>query len=335
GNSRLIDLDAWQWNWVLGIGDGIANHDVGNTRDSNNIAGDSLFGGLAFETDGAQQLCYLDVFDVLFTFVIVVNPRNLLALLDGARLDAQQRDTTQEVRGVQVGNVRLQWCIDLFRWFWQNVVDDIEKRLQRVTFGDICIARVLRRRNTRAARGVQHWQVQQLFSSSRSVFVFEACSNFQQQVLCVRDDFFNTCIGAVGLVNRDDHGKLGFQCLGQHEAGLRKGAFRGIDKQHDAINHGQAALDLAAEIGVARGVNNIDDQIGAIFTLALAVNRSVFGQNGNAALALLVIGVHDAVRVVAVFTECAGLLQHAVDEGGFAVVNVGDDGYITELSGGH
>src|SRR5699024_2378265 len=151
------------------------------------------------------------------------------------------------------------------------------------------------------------------------------------QVLCVRDDFFNTCIGAVGLVNRDDHGKLGFQCLGQHEAGLRKGAFRGIDKQHDAIKHGQAALDLAAEVGAARGVNNIDDQIGAIFTLALAVNRSVFGQNGNAALALLVIGVHDAVRVVAVFTECAGLLQHAVDEGGFAVVNVGDDGYITEL----
>jgi hypothetical protein len=39
--------------------------------------------------------------------------------------------------------------------------------------------------------------------------------------------------------------------------------------------------------------------------------------------------------VVAVFTECAGLLQHAVDKGGFAVVNVGDDGNISELSGGH
>ena len=80
---------------------------------------------------------------------------------------------------------------------------------------------------------------------------------------------------------------------------------------------GQAALNLATEVGVARGVNNIDDQIGAIFTLALAVNRSVLGQNGNAALALLVIGVHNAVRVVAVVTECAGLLQHAVDKGGF------------------
>ena len=35
------------------------------------------------------------------------------------------------------------------------------------------------------------------------------------------------------------------------------------------------------------------------------------------------------------FTECAGLLQHGVDEGGLAVVNVRNDGYITELSGGH
>src|SRR5699024_12813311 len=99
--------------------------------------------------------------------------------------------------------------------------------------------------------------------------------------------------------------------------------------------HAQPASSLDPGVRVTTGVNNGDDQTRPVLALALALNRSMLGQNGDAALALLVVGVHDAVRVVAVFTECAGLLQHAVDEGGFAVVNVGDDGYITELSVGH
>src|SRR5699024_1251511 len=178
-------------------------------------------------------------------------------------------------------------------------------------------------------------QVKQLFSSRSRLSVFEACSNLQQQVLRVRDNFFNAGIRAVSLVNRNNHRKLCLKCLGQHEAGLRKRAFRGIDKQHDAINHGQPALDLATEVSVTRRVNNIDDQVSAVFTLALAVNGSVLGQHGDGPLSLLVARDHGAIRVVAVLAECAGLFQHAVDEGGLAVVNVGDDGYITELSGGH
>src|SRR5699024_9454714 len=146
---------------------------------------------------------------------------------------------------------------------------------------------------------------------------------------------FNTSIRAVSLVHRNNHWKVSLKCFRQYEADLRKWAYRGSRKKHDAINHGHPTLYLATEVSVTRGVNNVDDQISAVLALALAVNRSILGQNGDAALALLVVGGHDAVRVVAVFTECAGLLQHAVDEGGFVVVNVGDDGYITELSGGH
>src|SRR5699024_6372305 len=139
------------------------------------------------------------------------------------------------------------------------------------------------RRNACAARSVENRQVKQFFSSRSRLSVFEACSNLQQQVLRVRDNFFNAGIRAVSLVNRNNHRKLCLKCLGQHEAGLRKRAFRGIDKQHDAINHGQPALDLATEVSVTRGVNNIDDQVSAVFTLALAVNRSVLGQGKDGA----------------------------------------------------
>ena len=82
---------------------------------------------------------------------------------------------------------------------------------------------------------------------------------------------------------------------------------------------------------MARGVDNVNNQVLAVLAQALAVNGRVLGQNGNAALALLIIGVHDAVRVFTVVTKGAGLLQHAVDQGGLAMVNVRDDGNITEL----
>ena len=44
----------------------------------------------------------------------------------------------------------------------------------------------------------------------------------------------------------------------QHEAGLGHGALKGIDQQQCAVGHTQHALDLAAKVGVARGVDDVD-----------------------------------------------------------------------------
>src|SRR5699024_760017 len=138
----LIFLDAWQWNWVLSISNGVTDHDVGDTGNRNDVACDSLFGGLTLETNGAQKLRNLHILGVLIAFFIVVNPSNLLALLDLAGMDTQKRNTTEKVRRVQVGNVCLQRRIHVGGRFWQDVVNNIEKRLQRVTLRDVCIARV-------------------------------------------------------------------------------------------------------------------------------------------------------------------------------------------------
>ncbi len=48
------------------------------------------------------------------------------------------------------------------------------------------------------------------------------------------------------------------QGLAQHEAGLRQRALGGVNEEDDAVDHGQAALDLAAEVGVAGGVDHVD-----------------------------------------------------------------------------
>jgi response regulator of citrate/malate metabolism len=58
-------------------------------------------------------------------------------------------------------------------------------------------------------------------------------------------------VGTVGLVDQQDHGQLRLQRLAQHEAGLRQRTLRRVDQQHDTVDHRQAALDLAAEVGVA------------------------------------------------------------------------------------
>ena len=86
----------------------------------------------------------------------------------------------------------------------------------------------------------------------------------------------------------------------------------------------QDALDLAAEIGVAGGVDDVDAGV-------LPQHRGRLGQDGDAALALEIVGVHRALGTSLVLAEGAGLLQQLVDEGGLAVVDVGDDGDVAKV----
>ena len=93
-------------------------------------------------------------------------------------------------------------------------------------------------------------------------------------------------VGAVDLV--DDHDRLqpALQGLGEHETRLRHRAFGGIDQHQGPVGHAQHALHLAAEVGVAGRVDDVD--------LHAAVgDGDVLGQDGDAALAFQVVGVED------------------------------------------
>ena len=74
---------------------------------------------------------------------------------------------------------------------------------------------------------------------------------------------------------------------------------------------------------MSRGVNDIDPII-------VPSDRSIFGQNGNATLTFLIIGIHDPLSARIFAIQGAGLLQQAVDQRGFAVVNVGDNGDVAK-----
>ena len=121
--------------------------------------------------------------------------------------------------------------------------------------------------------------------------------------------------------------QIEFERLAQHEARLRHHAFGRVDQQQHALHHLQHALDLAAEVGVAGRVDDVE--------LHVAVaHRGVFGENGNAALALERVGIHDAGLDVLAFAEDAALLEHGVHQRGLAVVDVGDDGDVADIGAG-
>ena len=178
----------------------------------------------------------------------------------------------------------------------------------------------------RTVRAVGHPALLGRSVQDREIELLLAGVERREQVEHFVDDFGRARVGAVDLVDDDDRLQPDLERLGDHELGLRQRTFGRVDQHQRAIHHVEDALDLAAEIGVAGGVDDVDAGV-------LPLHRGGLGQNGDAALALQVVGVHRALGHLLVLAIGAGLLQQAVDEGGLAVVDVGDDGDVTKVHG--
>ena len=113
-----------------------------------------------------------------------------------------------------------------------------------------------------------------------------------------------------------------------HEAGLRHRTVHGVDQNKYRIDHRQHALDLAAEVCVAGGVDDID-------AVTVPVDRGILRQDGDTAFLFLIVAVHHPLGGDRAFAEGTRLLQQAIDESGLAVIDVCDDGDIAEVFNGH
>ena len=113
--------------------------------------------------------------------------------------------------------------------------------------------------------------------------------------------------------------------LAQHELRLRHRAVDRVDEEQDAVDHVHHAFDLTAEVGVTGCVDDVD--------LGAAVHDGgVLRHDRDPALALEGVAVHHPLRDLLVLTEDVALLQHRVDERGLAVVDVGDDRDVAEIT---
>jgi hypothetical protein len=166
-----------------------------------------------------------------------------------------------------------------------------------------------------ATRGVDH----------REVELFLAGPQCAEEIESVVDSGVGIATGAIDLVDHQDGSQPESQRLARDEAGLRHGAIEGVHQQQNRIDHLEHALHFAAEVGVAGRIHDVDAR-------ALPGDSGEFRQDGDAALALQVVGVHGAVGDDLTRPEAARLTQKTIDQRGLAVVNVGDDCNVADVA---
>ena len=103
-----------------------------------------------------------------------------------------------------------------------------------------------------------------------------------EQVEHLVQHFVGARVGAVHLVDDDDGAQAHAQRLRHHELGLRQRPFGGVHQNQRAVHHVEDALHLAAEVGVAGRVDDVDARV-------VPDDRGRLGENGDAALALDVV----------------------------------------------
>ncbi|MCY1422034.1 hypothetical protein D9M71_377030 [compost metagenome] len=146
------------------------------------------------------------------------------------------------------------------------------------------------------------------------------------------DFFFNTVrigLWQVDLVQHRHH----FQALLDRRVAvgnrLRFNALTGIDHQQRAFTGSQRTAHLIGEVNVAGGVNEVQLVVDTVF--GFVIQRNAVRLDGDPALALEVHGVQDLGFHFAL-GEAATHLDEAIGQRRLAMVNVGDDGEIADMT---
>jgi hypothetical protein len=232
----------------------------------------------------------------------------LFAGAHGAVEDAADGEAAEVVGVVEVGDEDLQRAVGIALGDGDGLDDLLEERLE-IDAGD----GEVECRGADLAVGVEDGEVKHVFVGIE----------VDEEIVDLVENLLHAGVGTVDLVDDDHGGELGFEGFREDVTRLRQRAFGGIDEEEDAIDHLEGALDLAAKVGVAGGVDDVD-------LVAVVVERGVLGEDGDAALALQIVGVHDAIGDGLVGAECAALAKHGVDQRGLAVIDVGDDGDVED-----
>jgi hypothetical protein len=111
----------------------------------------------------------------------------------------------------------------------------------------------------------------------------------------------------------------------QHEPRLRLRPIKRVHQQQHAIHHFQDAFHFTPEIGMSRGVDNVDGG-------AAPVDGGVFGFDGDALFLFQVHRVHGAVFHGLVGPVDAAFAQQFVHERRLAVVNMRDDANVANIA---
>jgi hypothetical protein len=200
---------------------------------------------------GEEQLGDLGPSDRAVAFA----PRDRLTLLDLALHHAQQRQATEVGRRVEVGDPCLQGCALVVGRCRDVVEEDLDEIVQPLLLrgtGDDAVGLVeVERGPPVTARAVDDRELDLVFLRVE----------IEEEFVHLVDDLERARVRSVHLVDHEDHRQIAGEGLAQHEPCLRQGPFGSIDEQHDAVDHGERPLDLAAEVGVSGGVDDVQRDV--------------------------------------------------------------------------
>ena len=308
GHGGRVDLDGIKLHGVLGIGIDVANIGVVNAHHGRDVARLCLAALLASQVVKGEEL--LDLAHL--AAAVVLNHKDLVAGVDGARVNAANANATHVVGVVNGHALHGQRPLEVHVGRGHGVDDHVKQRVH------VHVAIVgVEARKAVDGRGVHH-----VLHGKLKFLVGGA--QVHHEVEAVVQGLLGVGAVAVDLVDDNHDRQMRGNGVREDKARLGHGALRRVNQQQRAIGHLEHALHLAAKVGVARGVDDVDLD-------ALVLDGDVLGQDGDASLTLLVIGVKHALLDLLVLAEGVGSLEHLVNQRGLAVVDVGNDCDVSNL----
>ncbi len=304
GHGGLVDGDAWQGLGVVGGSHGVADLESLDAYQGADVARRYLADLLA-----SHALECVQLLDALARYAAVLLAYGYLyALAEGAAVYASDGDAAHVAREVERGDEHL--CVALVGLRGGYVLDDGVEQGYDVVGGMLPVGA----HPAVFGRAEYGGEVELVLGG------VEAVHEVKYHVLHLR----GTAVGLVDLVDHHEWLQADLDGLLEHESCLWHGALEGVDQQETSVGHIEHALHFAAKVGVSRGVDDVDLD-------SLVVDRYVFAQDSDAALALEVVVVEDKLSGRLVVAEEVAGQEHLVDQGRLAVVDVCDDGYVADV----
>ncbi len=308
-DGGLVEGDGGQGLHVLGVAQRVADAKLLHAGHDGDVAAEHLLGRDSLEALVAEELLRQDREGLL---AVGVDEGVAAADLQAAAAHAPHGDPAEEVIMVEGRGLELDGAGRVHGRRGDVLEDLLEQRLEVVGL----LGGILRGPAV-TARSVDHGELELLVAGAE----------LDEQVEDLVQDLLRARVGAVNLVDHHERLEVVLERLAKHEARLRHGAFEGVHQQQHGVRHVERPLDLPAEVGVSRRVDDVDAG-------PLVGDRRVLGEDGDAALALLIVGVQGALSDHLVVAEGAGIAEHRVHQRGLAMVDVGDDGQVSNLGGG-
>ena len=310
----LVDAERLERLGVLGVGDALAEADAVHAADVDDLARAGAVGLGAREALVHEELRHLG----RLQRAVAVAEHHPLARLDFALHHAADRHRPEVGVGLDVADEQLKRRLGVALWCGHGGDERVEDGPE---IRELLVQ--VRRALALLGDGEDDGKLDLVLVGAE----------VDEEVVHLVQHLLGALVGAVDLVDDDDGRQPERERFAQDEARLRQRALGGVHEQHHGVHHAERALDLAAEVRVTRRVDDVDLDLftGERAAVRRVADGRVLGHDGDALLALEVHRVHDALGDLLVVAEGAALPQQLVDEGGLAVVDVGDDGDVAEV----